>query len=250
LEPYTEDDREYFFGREREQRVISSNLYASPLTVVYGASGVGKSSVLRAGVVPRLQLARRTAVVYFNRWQDPKDSSFLAELKFECLKVVERRRGEPLNVGNARTSVEFLEDPSQPHGLVERVKDVLDQPFQEFLRAAARQSRGSLLMVLDQFEDYFLYHPEPEPGATFDAEFASAVNSGDAELGFVIALRDDWLSRLDRFQGRIPNFLGNTYRLERLSAVAPRSRGGDDSLSPAEEAIRKPLEVYNRKFSS
>src|SRR6516162_4436750 len=75
LQPYTEDDREFFFGREREQRVISSNLYAAPLTVLYGASGVGKSSILRAGVVPRLQSARRTAVVYFNQWQDPKDTS-------------------------------------------------------------------------------------------------------------------------------------------------------------------------------
>lgn len=76
LQPYTEDDREYFFGRDREQRVICSNLYAAPLTVLYGASGVGKSSVLRAGVVPRLQLARRTAVVYFNQWQSPRIPRF------------------------------------------------------------------------------------------------------------------------------------------------------------------------------
>ncbi len=43
LQPYTEAHRDYFFGRERDQRIISSNLYAAPLTVLYGASGVGKS---------------------------------------------------------------------------------------------------------------------------------------------------------------------------------------------------------------
>ena len=80
LQPYTEDDRQFFFGREREQRIISANLYASPLTVVYGASGVGKSSILRAGVVPYLQSAERTTVVYFNQWQDPSFADRRASL--------------------------------------------------------------------------------------------------------------------------------------------------------------------------
>ena len=44
LQPYGETDRDFFFGREDETRIILSNLYAGPLTVLYGASGVGKSS--------------------------------------------------------------------------------------------------------------------------------------------------------------------------------------------------------------
>ncbi len=55
LQPYTDAERDYFFGRERDQRVISSNLYAASLTILYGESGVGKSSVLLAGVVPYLR---------------------------------------------------------------------------------------------------------------------------------------------------------------------------------------------------
>src|SRR5262249_20178930 len=158
-------------------------------------------------------------------------SSFLAELKFECLKVLERQRGRPLKMGKARTSAEFLLDAAQPRELAERVKSSIDRPLHEFLLAAARQSKGAILVVLDQFEDYLLYHPEEEPGSTFEAEFASAVNNGDAEIGFVIALRDDWLSRLDRFQGRIPNLLGNTYRLEHLSTAA----AAPGKTSPAED---------------
>jgi hypothetical protein len=69
LQPFRVRDREYFFGREREQRVISANLFASPLTVLYGPSAVGKSSVLQAGVVPHLQREPRTAVAYFATWQ-------------------------------------------------------------------------------------------------------------------------------------------------------------------------------------
>ena len=44
-----------FFGREREREVIVANLLASKLTVLYGPSGVGKSSILRASVARRLR---------------------------------------------------------------------------------------------------------------------------------------------------------------------------------------------------
>jgi hypothetical protein len=55
LIPYAEADADFFFGRERDTRVIVANLRGSVLTLLYGASGVGKSSVLLAGVLPRLR---------------------------------------------------------------------------------------------------------------------------------------------------------------------------------------------------
>lgn len=91
-----------------------------------------------------------------------------------------------------------------------------------------------MLILLDQFEEYFLYHGECD--TDFDSEFAAAVNDTESQAGFAVALRDDWLSRLDRFDARIPNLLSNNLRLEHLTTAA------------AEEAIRKPLEVYNRNF--
>jgi ABC-type phosphate transport system ATPase subunit len=50
LMPYEEADALFFFGREADCGVIASNLMASRLTILYGPSGVGKSSVLDAGV--------------------------------------------------------------------------------------------------------------------------------------------------------------------------------------------------------
>src|SRR5881398_2146176 len=69
LQPYEEQDRKYFLGRERDTELIISNLYAAPLTVLYGASGVGKSSVLLAGVLPQLKNEQKVAVVVFRHWQ-------------------------------------------------------------------------------------------------------------------------------------------------------------------------------------
>ena len=53
LQPFEEQHQAYFFGRKREQRLIISNLLAAPLTIFYGSSGVGKSSILMAGVLRR-----------------------------------------------------------------------------------------------------------------------------------------------------------------------------------------------------
>ena len=47
---YTQDKAAMFFGRESERKVLIGNLRASRLTLLYAGSGVGKSSLLRAGV--------------------------------------------------------------------------------------------------------------------------------------------------------------------------------------------------------
>lgn len=80
----SEADATLFFGREREREIIVANVVAARLTVLYGASGVGKSSILRAGVAHQLRaLARKNledvgerelAVVVFSSWSgDPVD---------------------------------------------------------------------------------------------------------------------------------------------------------------------------------
>src|SRR5438046_2164416 len=88
LDPYTENDRDFFFGRERDIEIIASNLYGASLTVFYGASGVGKSSVLLAGVVPELKQDSRAAVVVFRDWQG---EAFAAGLK----RAVSEALGQP-----------------------------------------------------------------------------------------------------------------------------------------------------------
>jgi WD40 repeat protein len=235
LQPFTEQDSRYFFGRKRDQQIIISNLYASPLTVLYGASGVGKSSVLMAGVVPQLKKASRLAagnaasvapddggddpdaddieqtppvVVVFRRWQD---EDFLAELRDEVRLALSTQ---------ARVELE------------ENSGDALD----EFLGQAARRLGAPIFFILDQFEEYFLYHPAqpPEDDAGFEAQFVRAVNRRDVNVNFLLSIREDGISKLDRFQGRIPTLLNNMLRLEHLTRVS------------AGEAIRLPLEEHNR----
>ena len=55
LAPYEERQAPLFFGRDLDCEVIIANLHTARFTLFYGPSGVGKSSVLRAGVIPRLR---------------------------------------------------------------------------------------------------------------------------------------------------------------------------------------------------
>ena len=83
-----------FFGRERDREIVVANLVASRLTVLYGASGVGKSSLLRAGS-RTTSVARRSgrSVVVFDAWQATRSRRSARDA---ATAVGDRAGGEPL----------------------------------------------------------------------------------------------------------------------------------------------------------
>jgi WD40 repeat protein len=67
----SELDALYFFGRERDSEIVVANLIASRLTVLYGPSGVGKSSLLLASVARALRaLPEEPLIVVFSSWTE------------------------------------------------------------------------------------------------------------------------------------------------------------------------------------
>jgi len=71
LNPYEERDKDNFFGRTADIRILSDKIRARKLTFLFAASGVGKSSLLQAGVMPELKNPTRKHykplnVIYYN----------------------------------------------------------------------------------------------------------------------------------------------------------------------------------------
>ncbi len=60
--PYGPDDRRLFFGRDREKQQILADIRSGRCVVLYGASGVGKTSLIRAGLIPTLNDLGHVAV--------------------------------------------------------------------------------------------------------------------------------------------------------------------------------------------
>ena len=67
---------------------------------------------------------------------------------------------------------------------------------------------GDLYVILDQAEEYFIYHGGEEGAGTFAADFPAIVDSPDLRVNFLLAVREDALAKLDAFKGRIPGVLG------------------------------------------
>src|SRR5450631_3782607 len=55
LASFTEETRQYFYGREEEVAELARRVQRKLLTILFGQSGLGKTSILRAGIVPRLR---------------------------------------------------------------------------------------------------------------------------------------------------------------------------------------------------
>jgi WD40 repeat protein len=91
----------------------------------------------------------------------------------------------------------------------------------------------TLLVVLDQFEDYFLYHGDG--GADeFATQLIAIVNEPNLRVNVLLSIRDDAWAKLDRFEGQIPHLFANYIRVEHLNRSAGR------------EAIERPVEEWNR----
>lgn len=179
----SELDALLFFGREREVAAVASNVLASRLTVLYGPSGVGKSSLLGAGVARRLRELSGAPVVVHGSWAEDPAARLIESVHAEC------------------------GDLGATAGLVDTV-------------AAAAQRNGELHLLLDQFEEYLLYHGLEGP---LSDALPGLLRRPGLRVNVLLALRDDTLAELDEFAGRIPELFGNLLRLDRLDREAGRA---------------------------
>jgi hypothetical protein len=203
LDHFPEDRASFFFGRETDIDILLANLLTTRLTVLYGASGVGKSSVLLAGVLPRLRKQPLLVPVVVRDWQSASFGVLVREAMADALKTV----------AGFEVSTET--------GTLDAI-----------IVQAAEKSDCELVLVFDQFEEYFRSRAAPDVQVPFEAELATTVNRTELPVHVLLSLREDSLAQLDRLEGRIPAILGNCIRLEHLDRRA------------AEETIRLPLARY------
>jgi hypothetical protein len=106
--------------------------------------------------------------------------------------------------------------------------------LEEAIEAASRAADSTLLVMLDQFEEYFLYQSVEGRDRRFADELAACINRPDLRTNFLISIREDAYSGLgDLFKGRIANVYGNYLHLRHLDRESARL------------AIEKPIGSFN-----
>lgn len=178
LDYYTEQDAGLFFGREQEVDAICSQILAHRSFILHGRSGVGKSSILRAGLAPKLK-AQGHQVFVIRSFTDP-------------VHQMVNSVSEAFNVEPAIALRSSLDE------LVSRVED-----------------GRCVIFFLDQFEEFFSLLGE-EARRNF-LKVARALAADSLPVRLVFALREDLLAEMSQLKSALPEIFHHEYRLKRLS---------------------------------
>ena len=236
LDSFTEETRQFFHGREEEIGELARRVQRKLLAILFGQSGLGKTSILRAGIVPRLR-REGYCPVYVRIDYSPESPSPSEQIKQAIFRATEAQ-GTWSRSGTAVAGESLWE-------FLHHRDDVL--------RDAAGKTLTPLL-IFDQFEEMFTLGQDNDFGrkraAEFIADLADLVENrpprvlearldaddsiverfdfGRADYRILIALREDYLAHLEGLKREMPSITQNRMRLARMT--------GEQALS----AVLKP----------
>jgi len=173
LASFTEDDSEYFFGRELEVEEMWKKLQRPHLLGLIGPSGAGKSSFLRAGLLPVIPTGWRAVVTV---------------------------PGSRPMTALARALVPELAGDTEALQLLSGTDDA-DALLEAFTRW--RQQRDEVLLIVDQFEELFTQSP-PEVQEHFSKLLGQLALEADVHV--LLSMRDDFLAYCSHQESLKPLF--------------------------------------------
>lgn len=192
LRPYRETEKNNFFGRETDAAILIDKILTNRFTLLFAASGVGKSSLLQAAVIPRLKssLGENLVVVYHSDWV----SEPVQTVKAAVLKALQTKEAFPKDLELAEEDL---------HGL---------------LSLACVFVRPPLVLILDQFEEFFRYQRATCSFNEFIDQLVAVLADKSLAVSLVFSMREDFALELNAFKNKLPTLLfENFYRLEKLN---------------------------------
>jgi len=239
LAAFTEQDRAFFHGRETETDALRRLIMRGRLTVLLGKSGRGKTSLLRAGLFPRVRGEGLLPV--YTRLDYAAGAPPLAEQVQQALAAA---------AADAEVEApEWRQSDTLWEGLHRKGADFWDQ----------RNRPVQLMLVFDQFEEFFTLGKESRPedyeafldelgdlieGRT-PAALKARLNQTPAETeGFslthhfykvVLSLREDFVADLEGLRDRVPSVVHNRLRLRAMTgqqALAALTGAGGSLFAP------------------
>jgi hypothetical protein len=235
--PFTQDDLALFFGRDEDIAKLTTFISVEKMTVLYGKSGLGKTSLLTAGVLPILEKEHQYCII------PVRFGSFTHDSRKHPLDIVEEQLAARIQQETFLSHIE-----SEDISLWQRLKNL----------EWTLPTQPTFLLVFDQFEELFTY---PE-GVTGFAEALADLLYGRLPKGFqralrlatrsnenlltaeqsefldrplklkvVMSIRSDRMSLLDSLSSQLPQVLLNCYELKPLS----RTQAQDAIIGPAQK---------------
>jgi hypothetical protein len=263
LRPFQANEQALFFGRSKEIKELSHLIQTERLSVLFAKSGLGKSSILNAGVLPKLEedIYRSIQIRVQNRGIAPLEAVEKQTEKYAQMVAFEakaQKRLEALEKITKRPATTWEKLRAYNFEVELGITPILvfDQ-FEEFFLHDAKVQTAFIEFLADLAYEripLYLQYPELKPNATQaevkavlegdrteDEELTKALAWWRRPLGYkvVIAIRSDKLSLLDRLSNAIPSILHHRYELKALqreqakdAIILPAAALGDHYNSP------------------
>ena len=239
LASFTEETRAYFFGREDEVAELARRVQRKLLTVLFGQSGLGKTSILRAGLVPRLR-SQGYCPIYV-RIDYGHDSPEPAEQIKQAISRTARHSGEWTQAGVAAEGEslwEFLhhrDDVLRDESGATLIPLLIFDQFEEIFTLAQSDDfgRARAARFIDELADLVENRPPKslESKLEEDESAAERFDFARGDYRVLIALREDYLAPLEGLKKAMPSISQNRLRLapmtgeQALAAVLQPGKG-------------------------
>ncbi|MEO0734236.1 MAG: ATP-binding protein [Bacteroidota bacterium] len=233
LDAYTRADGERFFGRDREITELYNRVQSGKLTLIYGLSGTGKSSLVRCGLANRFR-SREWFPVYVRRGEDI--TAALTTALYDAWRAEADKQ-----VGAAAGAGERTERSSSRRRLLRRKAPATPPPsLEDFIALGDLEERiervyyavyRPIFFVFDQFEELYTINPFRK-GEAYDAEASDRwetekhtfyrsvrdlLDSTRVSARLIFILREEWWARMNVFEEYVPELNENRMRLERMN---------------------------------
>jgi serine/threonine protein kinase len=218
LKSFQESDAHRFFGRARDVAAAVARLRDAALLGIVGPSGVGKSSFVRAGIVPALKASGEPwSTIVVRPGRTP-----MAALAYAL---------SPMVGTNASSASTVSADLQQQQQIVERL---YAEPgyLGAALRSRARSRNQHILLFVDQFEELYTQVADPRERFAFTACLAGVCDDATTPLRLVLSLRSDFLDHVSEAPALMAELTHG------LHFLTPPNRDGlrDALIQPAEMA--------------
>jgi formylglycine-generating enzyme required for sulfatase activity/energy-coupling factor transporter ATP-binding protein EcfA2 len=228
LRAFERSESRLFFGRQQQINDLLVRLKRHHFLAVLGTSGSGKSSLMKAGVLPKLEKGYMGEVG--SRWciaeMKPADQPFAnlaaALLADNVFAAAWENALAPSPSPSGRGEENPATEPALSLGCSARGDDLADQLTQgarslhDLLRRAPLPNGTRLLLLVDQFEELFRYRKaEADPATAFVALLLEA--SSHPDIYVAITMRSDFLGDAAEFHGLPEAINDGLYLTPRLS---------------------------------
>ena len=226
---FEQNESQYFFGRDEEIEILSSLVLARRVVLMFAQSGAGKSSLLRAGLVPKL-IQKET----IGRGRRARTYQ-----KMGVFPIVSVGGGIPSTIENSIANVFAFSalysllpdiDPNQLTQLTltqglnlilnNEHADHKDTPETHHQMAHQLPADTPILLIFDQFEELFTKNIDSWPDReSFFRQITEALSMYPL-LHVLFSMREDYIAELTPYAELLPEKLRSRFRLERLQRKA------------------------------